>query len=185
MMMSYRRGAALLLMTAWLSACSAYVNIPAQPGDHLARSNPNDAGIDEVVMAAIRAVLDDKPIDGQYQVVLPAGADPLTYAKLLPKLGEDAMWSSDNSTTNLPVLEVTSIRVRTMEAAVDVIRPRVDEMPAEETRQLVTVELRRYIGAGWMANRVLRWRASVPDAQRMSLQTAMPPESPSQGDSGK
>jgi hypothetical protein len=161
---------ALLIITVGLSACTPYVNIPGQRGDTLATHNPNSKSIQEAVVTALKAVITYRPVDGNYQVILPQGTDPQTYAKLLPQLGDQAMWSSDGMPQDLPIYEVKAIRIRGADGEVDIARPATG-MPDGRTRQLVTVDLKYYVPGGWGHTRIRVWKASVEDEMR---QTAIP-----------
>ncbi|MAX24665.1 MAG: hypothetical protein CMJ19_09195 [Phycisphaeraceae bacterium] len=166
-MNTLRALAALLLITVGLSACTPYVNIPGQKGDTLATHNPNSKTIQEAVVAALQAVITYRPVEGPYQVILPQGTDPATYAKLLPQLGDQAMWSSDGVRQNMPVYEVKGIRIRGYEGEVDIVRPAVG-LPDGRTEQLVTVDLKYYITGGWSHVRLRVWKAPVEDAMRIN-----------------
>jgi len=164
-------------------ACSPYVNIPSQPGDTFASNNPNNENVQDVVVAAIQSVIKQRPIQGSYQVVLPRGTDPVTYAKLLPRLGEHAMWSSSGVTGDSPVIEIRHVRIRGTEAAVDVLRPASQDINAGKPTELVTVNMTRYIPGGWAAKRIRIWRGDVDEALRISAgqpaaDTPMPDEQP-------
>jgi len=189
----FRRMAALAMVGVAVAqtGCGIYTNIPPQAGDHLAQHSPNRSEVQNVMVEALNATLDQRPIRGTFQVILPSTADAMTYATLLPRLGDDAMWSSDGRRGDVPVLEVKQVRVRGTSAAVDIIRPTAAALattPAPHypgltsptpprMEELVTVQLRRYLGAGWGATRVYAWNADVDEALRISL-AAEPSEIP-------
>lgn len=160
----------LIISSLGLSACTPYVNIPGQRGDTLATHSPNSKYVQEAIVAALKAVITYRPVDGNYQVILPKGTDPQTYAKLLPQLGDQAMWSSDGVRQDLPVYEVKGIRIRGADGEVDIVRPAVG-LPDGRTEQLVTVDLKYYVPGGWGHTRIRVWKAPVDDALR---QTATP-----------
>ncbi|HAI12775.1 MAG TPA: hypothetical protein DCM28_13790, partial [Phycisphaerales bacterium] len=72
-MHTLRALAAILIVALGLSACSPYVNIPGQRGDTLATHNPNSKYIQEAIVAALKAVVTYRPVEGNYQVILPEG----------------------------------------------------------------------------------------------------------------
>lgn len=166
-MHTLRALAAIITFTLGLSACAPYVNIPGQRGDTLATHNPNSKTIQEAVVAALKAVITYRPVEGNYQVILPEGTDPATYAALLPQLGDQAMWSSDGTRQDLPIYEVKGVRIRGYDGDVDIVRP-AKGLADGRTRQLVTVDLKYYIPGGWGHTRLRVWKADVEDALRLS-----------------
>jgi len=148
----------LLALAACLAGCGHYVNIPPQQGD-FAFHNPNRKAPSTVMLLALQRVLEDQPIEGQFQVIMPLGTTPQTYAAILPQLGENAMWASDNQVKQLPLLTVDQIRIRTTHAEVDVIRPYAAGK-TDSARQLVTVYLRYDPISKWYATRIKQWRGT-------------------------
>ena len=146
----------LLILAACTAGCGHYVNIPPQQGD-FAFHNPNRKAPSIVMLLALQRVLEDQPIEGEFQVVMPVGTTPQTYATILPQLGENAMWASDNQARQIPMLKVDQIRIRTTHAEVDVIRP-YDAGETALARQLVTVYLRYDPVSKWYVTRVKQWR---------------------------
>lgn len=169
-MHTFRALVALLTISLGLIACTPYVNIPGQRGDTLATHNPNSKNIQQAVIAALKAVITYRQVNGNYQVILPQGTDPATYAALLPQLGDQAMWSSDGVRQDVPVYEVKGIRIRGADGEIDIARPAAG-LPEGRTLQLVTVDLKYYVPGGWGHTRLRVWKASVEDAMR---QTATP-----------
>ena len=169
-MHTLRALAAILIVALGLSACSPYVNIPGQRGDTLATHNPNSKYIQEAIVAALKAVVTYRPVEGNYQVILPEGTDPATYASLPPQMGDQAMWSSDGVRQDVPVYEVKAIRLRGADGEIDIARPAVG-LPDGRTQQLVTVDMKYYVPGGWGHTRLRVWKASVENAMR---QTATP-----------
>ncbi len=156
------------LLLASVTACSPYVNVPAQPGDALATNNPNNVNVRDAVVEAVLAVLLQRPEPGAYQLVMPRGTEPLTYAAILPRLGDQAMWSSAGVTPDVPVIEIRQVRIRGTSAAVDLVRPVTPGLNDPEQRELVTVYLNRYLPGGWRAGRIRVWRGDVDEALRLS-----------------
>lgn len=169
-MHTFRALTGLCLISLGLAACSPYVNIPGQRGDTLATHNPNSKYIQEAIIAGLKAVITYRPVDGNYQIILPDGTDPATYAALLPQLGDQAMWSSDGVRQDIPVYEVKGIRIRGADGEIDIARPAAG-LPEGRTEQLVTVDLKYYVPGGWGHTRLRVWKAPVDDAMR---QTATP-----------
>ena len=165
-----RAMATLLILTVAMTACTPYVNIPGQRGDTLASHNPNSNYIQDAIISSLKAVTTYRPVDGQYQIILPEGTDAQTYAKLLPQLGDQAMWSSDGIRQEVPIYEVKGIRIRGADGEVDIVRP-ASGASVDPNRQLVTVKLKYYVPGGWGHTRILIWKAPVDEALR---QTATP-----------
>ena len=151
-----------------LGGCAAYVNIPPQAGD-FAGHDINKQGVRAVCIEALNATIADHPIDGRYILVLPQGADPLTYETVNMALGDQV---SDTADQIGPTLELRQIRIRADRAEVDIIRP-ADPSNYQGPGQLVTVYLKRDPLGGWHAKRLHAWRASV----EQTLPTHTPTES--------
>lgn len=158
----------VLLVAGWSVGCSTYVNIPPQRGDHLAYHNPNSSGVSDIIVAGLRAAFEQRPVSGAYQVILPQGTQPETYAKLLPRLGDAAMWSSDGDRKGLPAYEVRQVRSRFLDAEVDIIRPAGTNQPQGQTQELITMYLYRYLPDGWSPVRHRVWLGDPEAALRMS-----------------
>ena len=62
-----------------------YINIPAQPGD-IARHDPNLAKVGEVMTVAVQAAARERPIRGDFLVVLPEGTAEPTYQQVIRDL---------------------------------------------------------------------------------------------------
>ena len=146
----------LLILAACIAGCGHYVNIPPQQGD-FAFHNPNRKAPSVVMLLALQKVLEDQPIQGQFQVIMPVGTTPQTYATILPQLGENAMWSSDGQARQIPMVMVDQIRIRTTHAQVDVIRP-YEAGKTALARQLVTVYLKYDPISKWYVTRMKQWR---------------------------
>jgi len=167
--------AAALVILA-LSGCSTYVNIPPQTGD-VAQHNPNTDTVEEISIIAARAVLADNPIKGPFRVVLPKGTLQETYERAVPRISADAVGSA--ATTQPfeqagPVIDVRQIRIRGWRASVDVIRP-ISPANPDAGQQVVTVDLKHDVIAGWGVESMRTWRTSVDKAL---LQSPYNPENP-------
>lgn len=162
---------ALTFVAAALVGCTSntIVNIPPQVGD-TAFHNPGSAGVKQIMLTALRAVLVDRPITQPFQVILPEKTPAKVYAELLPQLGQNAMWSSDGQTKGLPIVAVVQIRIRGLYAEVDMVRPQFPDQ-REPSEQTVTASLKFTPIDGWYVKRLKEWRGDVN-------QIALPPPPP-------
>ena len=147
------------LLLAIAAGCSPYVNVPPLQGD-VARHNADATQIRNIVVPAVRAVLDEEPPSGPYVVQLPESAEKLTYPATLPQIGDNAHPPfAEDLPENAPIYEVTGVRIRGFDGQVDVVRP-----GTYGGRQLVTVYLRNPPFADWNVQRVRVWRGPVDTA---------------------
>ena len=178
----------LALLCLTLTSCSTYVNIPAQTGD-VAQNNPNVTDVVTVQAVALRAVYDDRPPPGKFQVVLPTGSTPQTYQRVIAALGDQATWTHPGTKTDidvtdgdkqptdadaraalqkLPTLAVRQVLIRGWYATVDIARP-VNLAQPESPAELVTANLRWFFFDGWYVQGPVRvWRIPVEDALKRS-----------------
>ncbi len=189
------------VLLAALAACTppTYINIPPEKGD-VALSNPNAGNVQQIIVASVRRVLEHDPLGKPYELRLPEGTTPETYALVVTQLGADALVPSDvpsvtvgedgkvvqgsrttptpggsgggDSLGRFPTVEVRSIRMRAARGQVDVVRPSMSG------RSLVTVYLDWEAGFGWAAGRVRAWRVD-PEVQPRPVGPSTP-QSPSQ-----
>ncbi|HEX7008336.1 MAG TPA: hypothetical protein VF184_00045 [Phycisphaeraceae bacterium] len=161
------RSVAGWMLAAWMGlaavGCSTpYVNIPAAQGD-VASHNPNADNVRGVQIAALRAVLLDRPIEGPIKLVLPEGTSNLTYAAVAEAVGPNAYApfepEADDATATL---EVKQIRIRGWQGEVDLVRPY--PYGQGEVQQLVTVYLDYAPFSGWTFNRIRSWRSGTQAA---------------------
>lgn len=146
-----------------LTACQTYVNIPAQTGD-IASADANGTNVRNLLGEALRGLRPESLTPGKYQVILPAGSTPDTYQYIINASGDQFTWADQADSGNVvDQLEIRSIRIRGLEAEVDIIRSS-HPGDAQAPRQLVTVYLKRYLVGGWGTQRVRVWRMSVSDA---------------------
>lgn len=148
-------------------ACQQYVNIPAQTGD-VASANANGSQVRHVIGESLRGLRPESLAPGTYQIILPNGSTPATYEEVLAIAGERFTWADAKGSGNVvDQLEIRSIRIRGLDATVDIIR---SSQPGDKTapRQLVTVYLKNYVIGGWGTQRVRVWRMSVADALEIS-----------------
>ena len=158
--MTTRRILAILLAcSAGLVGCTHYVNIPRLEGD-LAYHDPNAKAPRMVMHRALEKVLELRPLDEPFQVMLPLGTVPETYAQMLPDLSPHAMWSSDGRTKDVPIVRVSEVRIRGSRAEVDVVLPiYAGDGPA--LAQMVTAHLRYDPVSKWYVVRTQEWRRGV------------------------
>ncbi len=153
---------AMLVLTTGLAGCGQYVNIPQDPGDVAAHS-PNLLNARQTAVAAVQAVLEDRPLGRPYRLVLPVGSSDATYAYAMGQLGADASWSDQAPPADIPVIDVRHIRIRSWLAQVDVIRP-VDARQPGGMQQLMSVYLKFDWGRSWYVDRMHLWRIPLEDA---------------------
>lgn len=149
----------LLLTLALPVGCttSAYVNIPAEPGDTLATHDPNSNAVRDVATVALAAAVRDVGITGPVEIALPKGSIPLTYADVaggLERLG--VMVRAEGDEADAPLFEVHSVHLRGGSAEVGVVRPWLG------SRQLVSVFLKQKgMGGPWTVSRTRAWLGPV------------------------
>lgn len=153
------RPALLVLGCLALAGCGIYANVPPQTGD-IATHDPNHPTIQKVMAIALRAVMEEQPLSGEYTVVLPPGTLPETYNGILPHVGRGATWSSGGNAPIPPVVEVKQVRVRGEKAEVDVVRPSSGGA-GEGPPMLVTAKLTYDLIGGWNVRTLRLWRAGV------------------------
>lgn len=152
----------LLFFTVCLAGCGQYVNIPQDPSD-IAANSPNLLNVRQTAVAAVQAVLEDRPLGRPYRLVLPVGSSDETYAYAMRRLGADASWSDQAPPVDLPVIEVRHVRIRSWLAQVDVIRP-VDAREPAGMQQLISVYLKYDWGRGWYVDHLHLWRIPLAEA---------------------
>ena len=158
-MTTMRKSTIIMAWAACLAGCAQYVNIPPQKGD-MAYHDPNSKHCRQVMLAALQRVVELRPINESFQIMLPVGTVPATYGLILPQVSEQAMWSSDGRTKDIPVVAVTQVRIRGRRAEVDVARPAYSgEAPG--VAQITTAYLQYQALAktsNWYVTRVREWR---------------------------
>lgn len=159
---SIARIALLLVAGSLFTGCSTYVNIPPQSGD-VALNSPNMKDVLNVELRSIKAVVNDRPLNGGYNVVLPKGTDDKSYAYVIGKLDEHAGRAGDLPGVKLSVIEVAQVRVRGMKSEVDIVRPS-DATQIDSPRQLVTVYLKWHFFDGWLVDRIRPWHIALDKA---------------------
>jgi hypothetical protein len=178
------RTVACLACTAWLVGCAHYVNIPSQQGD-MAYHDPNAKAPRAVMQAALQKALELRPMDAPFQVMLPIGTVPTTYATMLARVSAHAMWSSDGRSKDLPIVRVDQVRIRGRQAEVDIVMP-IYPGDTAAVAQMITVVLRLEAMSKWYVVRVNEWRRSARRSPEPGVWTPesrsgeMPPLQPRQ-----
>ncbi|MEX0776669.1 MAG: hypothetical protein WD042_13280 [Phycisphaeraceae bacterium] len=164
--MFLKRIVAIVVAALTLTGCATYVNIPAQERD-VALHQPTYDVVTDVIAASFAAVLADRPIDGPYRIVMPAGTLASQYAQVGAALGPQATWSLQGGDQALPTLDARQVRIRGFDAEVDVLRP-VDATQPAGFQQLVTVYLHDDLMDDWKAVNLRAWRMNPDEALRMN-----------------
>jgi hypothetical protein len=155
------RVVAMLVLSAAVSGCAAYVNIPEQPGD-IAGDSANGRNVRAVSVAALRHVLNYQPPNGNYAVALPAGASDTTYQWVLDRMPPTALRHDSPAAAGLAVYEVAAIYIRGTDAQVDVVFPtRSGEKRLMTVWQDVAVD-------GWFVTRDRLWEIPAEEALQSS-----------------
>ena len=149
-----------------LPACIAptYVNIPPEGG--FAASDVNSFNVRDIMSDAIAAAVEREPLNGPFEVVLPAGATQQTYQEVVRAVGGGAVAPDTLRDAAIPGVRVVAVRVRGPEAECDLIRP------SPTGRSVVRVFLKYYYGGDWGVQRVKPLRISPED---LLLRTSPPP----------
>jgi hypothetical protein len=155
--------AALGLMT--VAGCARYVNIPPRTGD-VAMHSPNYSNVREPIVAAAVGLLKERPITQPFYIRLPEGTTDETYNLIVPLIsdyataipkpeeGEDPAAIIEH----LPILTVHGIRIRGMEAEIDIIMP-TDYADPSGRQSLAVVDLEKGVIDGWRVKHVHFFRA--------------------------
>lgn len=153
------RWIAVCLLIATLTACTPYVNIPPQGGD-LAFHSPNKQTVRAIEIAAGRAALADRPIEGAFTITLPEGTSILTYEAVVPQISENASYVPPGQSPSGPVLAIKQIRIRAAVGEVDIFRP-----IAPDRSEFITVYLTYDPMAKWAVDRIRVWRTFDPSRE--------------------
>lgn len=157
---------AVICIVPGMPGCAIYVNIP-RDADSPARYDPNIPTVVEAMGRSVEAVAQRWPDGAAWVLELPALATVETYAivaawapdhivvESAPE--DDAMTASVSQTT----LTVSAVRIRGTEAQVDLQRP-----TGSQTRQLVTVFLRKRPFEPWRVERLRPWRLGADSDMR-------------------
>ncbi len=159
----HRRYLLIALPLLCATACTTYVNIPAQPGD-LAAHDPNDPTVREVVSEALYAVTTHRSIDGPVAFIMPDGTASRHFvrgARHAPDLSVGVSEAINVDEITGPSLEVKQVKIRGWSASVDILY-RVDPRQLHTDDQLATVELEWQTLQGWTARRTRFWYRRHP-----------------------
>lgn len=150
------RAILICCLALFLVGCNpyAYINVPAVDGD-VARNDANAVIVREVESAAVRALLEDDPVDGPFVVKLPEGTTTLTYEVVIPTISERAIIPGYKGSADAAVtFEVSRVQITALNGEVDVRR--IDHAlggPGE----LFTVYMRDDAMEGWYGKSIKRW----------------------------
>jgi len=145
----------LLVTIGLIGGCARYVNIPAQPGD-IARHDPNLTKVGEVMKEAVAAAMRERPIRGDFVVVLPEGTAAPAYQLVIRDL-PGAKAAAEGEAGKTPTVTVKRVLVRAPHATVDLVRQ-------ADTTQLITVDLYKYAFGPWQSQRVRVWSVDPEQA---------------------
>jgi len=145
-----------IVLLAALTACSPYINIPAQPGD-VATHGPNNGTVIRVMAAGLNAVLARREAPGPYAVALPAGTEAETYQAVLSRLPDGGV-ALEEDRAGRAVYSVAAVYVRGTSAQVDIVRRSTAGEP-----QLVSAYMKLGID-GWYVHRVRPWSIAPGEA---------------------
>ena len=145
--------------------CSTYVNIPAMPGD-VAISNPDAQTVHDVIVPAMKLLMEDQKLTDKFQVVFPVKTTPAVAQKTVARISDLAVWQ-EAPDTSLPIYDIRQVRVRGMDAEVDVVRPVAVKQP-DAGRQVATVFVHWSPFDGWRGVEIRVWRMSVDNALRIA-----------------
>lgn len=150
--------AALGLVT--LTGCARYVNIPARTGD-VAMHSVNYDNVREPITVAAVGLLKERPITQPFYVRLPEGTSDETYNLMVPKISDYATAipkpeegeQLESLIEHLPILTVHGVRIRGMEAEIDIVIPTNYAEPSGR-QTLAVVDLEKGMIDGWRVKHV-------------------------------
>ena len=161
---------ALLLIT---TACTTYVNIPAQPGDVAVHATDNQT-VRQVITESLRAVIQQRSIRGPVAITFPDGVTSRHFIRAssdtaglvdawpIDARQPDTTNSVDQGLDEQAVgLQVRQVRIRGWSAGVDVLI-RLDPQQIHTQDQLVTVDLQWHALHGWVVERTRFWHRQMP-----------------------
>lgn len=149
----------IVCLAVLFAGCTPYVNIPAQKGD-LAFHSPNKQSVREIMVAAGRAAIADRPIEGTFYVTLPEGTSILTHEAVVSRISENAAYSKDGAPAEGAVLAIRQIRIRAAVGEVDILRP-----VAADRSEFITVYMTYDPVAKWAVDRIRVWRTFDPSRE--------------------
>jgi hypothetical protein len=141
---------ALLVTMVGVGGCTPWATYPPTDGA-VSFNNPAIEPIPTLMTEAIRHATDEAEATGTIYFNLPEGTPESVWRKVSERLGDAKALSDPQG----PAYHITAVRIRTVEAEVDVIRSGPDIVP-----QLRTVEFKQQIG-GWKVVSSREWRIRV------------------------
>jgi hypothetical protein len=141
---------ALLVTMIGIGGCTPWATYPPTDGA-VSFNNPALEPIPTLMTEAIRRAVDRDEVSGTIYFNLPEDTPESVWSKVAERLG-DAKALSD---PGQPAYHVTAVRIRTVEAEVDVIRSGPEVVP-----QLSTIEFKQQLG-GWKVVSAREWRVRV------------------------
>ena len=143
-------GAGVVCGLVWVGAgCATYANYPAIGGD-AAVNDPNVVPLPSLATTALRWVVEQHPVEGEYVVNLPQGTEYERAGKMARSVGEGARLVSE-ATSGLPAYHVSRIWLRGDRAEVDVMRP-----VTGGAHQMMTVRMKNDLGR-WIVTSTRAW----------------------------
>lgn len=151
----------MVLMAAVLAGCTPWATYPKIEGAGDI-TNPNLPPIPELMALSILWGAENYPEgveateDAAYFYNLPEGTPPQVYRRVGIRMGQ----GEPLERVGTPAYHVQMVRVRAVEAEVDLIAPRQDGL-----YDLVTLSFKQHIARGWriIDYRVWRVRVDVPE----------------------
>ncbi len=135
-----------------LAGCNpyTYVNVPPQAGD-VALHDPNQKLVRNVEVEAVRSLLLQRPLNPPVSLQLPTGTSELTLTDVARRCGEGVQPAQDDQEA-ASLIQITQVRIRGINAQVDVMYPTVTGMS-----QLLTVYMNYQPINGWQTDRIVDW----------------------------
>lgn len=163
----HRLAPATLAISAALSGCASYVNIPPDSGSDIAINAIDAPPTPGLLSASLDYVVREYPPPGRpYGVRLPVEAGESTWRKVVGGREGALPWHA--MPQGAPVYDVRSVRIRGRDAWVDITVPHtIDNRPVVEVRLQGAL-------AGWKVVSVRRWSAGVI-RPRESSESYLPP----------
>jgi hypothetical protein len=170
--------AALIALLSVGCTTPTYVNVPAQRGD-TALNGVNSSPVRQASAAAVTASQGATGPAGNYEVILPDGATPETYAAVVERLPGQALLPGTQATAGVRTYEVRGVRLRGTGGEVDVIRP-----GRQGRHELVTVRVKWRPFSEWTADGMRVWHTHVtptwPSQDVATMPTATQPVDPAE-----
>jgi hypothetical protein len=158
-------GTLLLVLALFLCGCTPWATYPPIEGA-VDISNPALAPIPELMTGAVRHVREQDGGEGEIVLNLPEGTPAKVYDAVIERLQTARpMQAGDKG-----AYHVEAVRVRAMDAEVDVIHPGNGGAP-----ELMTIYFRQHLLEGWQVKWHRRWRLRI-EAPEAHYVPPPPPE---------